>query len=208
MGCHCLLQREAQICSISSRYSILCHILFLKYLVLVFPAGRNRNAVSESYLIIFIAGRYGKGAACQLCPFWVCAKYLLRAIPRGLDRGGSCCHHQGGFSPLWIFIYGCRAASEQGSASYTEFQVPVWCFGPGLPSSAVHSPCALLIKDPLNSMGNNFEGGWWLDRLKDQVPDLAIMQITFSLCLYFFPFSSIRWSWTSQCCMLSSSLKP
>ena len=65
--------REAQICSISSRYSVLCHILFLQYLVLVFPAGRNRNVVLESYLIMFIAGHYGKGAACQLYPFWVCA---------------------------------------------------------------------------------------------------------------------------------------
>lgn len=52
-----------EICSISSRYSLLYLLLFFKYLVLVFPAGRNKSAASVSYLIIFISGSYGEGCS-------------------------------------------------------------------------------------------------------------------------------------------------
>ena len=50
-----------EICSISSRYGLLFLLSFFKYLVLVFPAGRNKSAASESFLIIFISGSYGEG---------------------------------------------------------------------------------------------------------------------------------------------------
>ena len=176
------------------------HILFLKYLVLVFPAGRNRNVVSESYLNIFIAGRYGKGAACRLCPFWVWAQYLLRAILRGLDRGGSCCHHKGGLS-----AYLASLLYESSSTAAELLQSKA---APPLQSSGyLCGALALGFLLPLCALpGHSLSRTHWIvwEIISREVGDqtdsriecliLKLRKLLFLSVSTFFPFSSIRWS--------------